>query len=554
MRPGGCTWLVPIALAGALAGCSGIVGGGGQGSTTPSGAGGGAGAGGGSGLVSGDCTKLPPVPRRLWRLSPQQYGKAVKDLLGLATAPTLSNNGGTSEYAFFSDDAAGIDANLQYSIYQATDAVMTQITPRLPQLAACTTGEAETACAQRFAQSFGARAFRRPLETTEVTALLAAYTEGRKQDFNAGISLMIQALLQSPSFLFRTELGPAQTAASAATTTLTPYEVATQLSFLFRDSIPDPALLAAAQDGSLATESGIAQQVDRLLALPEVKQNISRIVVDWFNVRQLFSKTKSDVFLAALPAADRDQPAIQNDLLTSAQRFVDDVLWSGSGALSGLLTSKRVFVNQRLATLYGFPFTGAADQFAAVEPPDGQRAGMLTQPAFIWALSDPETTSIVKRGRFVHDDIVCQDPAPSPGNLLDDPNIMAKLAMLPTEMDKSEYRMMTAQCKGCHSLIDPYARVLQNFGPAGQFRTTADGKPVDPTGDFSGPPIAAGSVTGPPAFAQTVVDKKLFGGCGVQKMASYVLGRMIRVAATCEVQEVHAKFDKTDGSVSSLFR
>src|SRR5262249_41300227 len=159
-----------------------------------------------------------------------------------------------------------------------------------------------------------------PLADAEVTALLAVYTEGKKQDFNTGISLMIQALLQSPSFLFRTELGtPGQDP-----TTLTPYEVATQLSYTFTDSTPDQPLLDAAKDGSLGKPGGIATQVDRLLGQDAVKDNITRVVVDWFNVQQLYAKTKDTTLLAAL-GANQDQKTVQDDLYTSAQSFVDDV-------------------------------------------------------------------------------------------------------------------------------------------------------------------------------------------------------------------------------------
>ena len=88
-----------------------------------------------------DCTPLDAIPRRLWRLSAMQYGNALKDVLGLDTAPVLSNNGGTSQYAFFSDDAASVDSNFQFSIFQTVEATMAQIAPQIPQLAACHDGE-----------------------------------------------------------------------------------------------------------------------------------------------------------------------------------------------------------------------------------------------------------------------------------------------------------------------------------------------------------------------------------------------------------------------------
>jgi len=502
-----------------------------------------------------NCTQLDAIPRRLWRLSAMQYGNALKDLLNLDAAPVLSNNGGTAQYAFFSDDAASVDANFQFSIFQTVEATMAQIAPQIPQMAVCNAGENQVACATRFAQSFGARAFRRPLGDDEVAALMGPFNEGVTTDFNTGISLMIEALLQSPSFLFRTELGPPDAVGGADATTLTPYETASQLSFLFKDSIPDEPLMQAAANGSLATDQGISQQVDRLLALPDVKSNLNRIVGEWFNIRQVFSTTKADSYFAALSPDQAFQPDIQGDLYASAQLLIDNVLWTGSRHITDLIITPKVYVNQRLATLYGFPFTGDPDVFTPVTPPDASiRAGLLTYPDVLWGLSNPTNTSIVKRGRFVHDDMICEDPAPSPGNLLSQPDIIALLATLPTEIDKSDYRLSHDPCRSCHSLIDPYARVLESFGAAGDYRTIADDVPVDPTADFTNTPLATPSITGAPAFAHKVNDKKLFSQCAVQKMSSYALGRMIRVNQTCQTMDLHDQFEQTDGSITSLFK
>jgi hypothetical protein len=502
-----------------------------------------------------DCTQLDAIPRRLWRLSAMQYGNAVKDLLGLDAPPVLSNNGGTSQYAFFSDDAASVDSNFQFSIFQTVEATMMQIAPQLPQMAGCKDGEDKAACATRFAQSFGARAFRRPLGDDEVAALMGPFNEGVAQDFDTGIGLMVEALLQSPSFIFRTELGPPEAAGSPDATTLTPYETASQLSFLFRDSIPDAPLMQAAASGGLATDKGIAQQVDRLLTLPEVQANLNRIVGEWFNIRQVFSTIKADTYFSALPPEQAIQSDIQNDLYFSAQLAISETLWSGSRRITDLITSQKVYVNQRLASLYGFPFTGDPNAFVSVTPPDASlRAGLLTHPDVLWGLSNPTNTSIVKRGRFVHDDIICENPAPSPGALLSRPDIIELLATLPTELDKSNYRLTHDPCQSCHSLIDPYARVLESFGAAGDYRTVADDVPVDPTADFTNSPLSTPSITGAPAFARKVNDKKLFTQCAVQKMSSYAIGRMIRVNETCQTLDLHDEFQQTDGSITSLFK
>jgi hypothetical protein len=568
------------------AGCSGQVGGttgtGGDGNpgsgggiVGPGSGGTGQGSGGtGGGIVTGGggastaCAPLAAVSRRLWRLSATQYANAARDLLTLTTIPTVdTSTDGTAAAAFFSDVTKTVQPGFEYSLYQTAENILTQIAPRIPAITTtsggCTTGQAPTACAMAFAQTFGLKAFRRPLDTTEVANLMNVYTVGAMQDFNTGISLMIEALLLSPSFIYRSELGPSTLVADASgnypNTTLTPYEVATQLGFLLVNSTPDQMLLTAAASTSatvgLNTAAGIAAQVTRLLGTPTAKANLTNITVDWFNLRQMFIKTKDVSFLSTLPTADQmDQSGIENDLLTSAQMFIADV-YSSTGKITDLLTSQKMFVNQRLATLYGLTYAGttAAPFAAATWSPSQNRSGLLTQPSFLWALSDPSKTSIVKRGKYIHDDIVCQDPGPEPPTSLG-AAIAAAQMMFPDETSLSNHRITTQPCQGCHQDIDPYSRTLQNFGPIGDYRTMADGLTVDPTGTFlPTSPLGAQTVTGAPAMMKALINSKVFTGCAVQKMVSYTLGDMIRTNNTCELQTIRTQFDQSDGTLTSLF-
>lgn len=550
-----------------LAGCVGSVGpemasrgaGGDNGGT---GNGSGSGAVGGGGGTTAPCTALPSIPRRIWRLSSQQYANATRDLLGLSAAPTLSQTttDGSSAYAFINGADLTVQPGYLFGgLYQTAENIIAQIAPRLTAIAACNNGEAPAACATRFAQRFGAKVFRRPLEAAEITNLIKVYTQGATQDFNTGISLMIEALILSPSFIYRTELGPSTLTADASghfpDTTLTPYEVATQLGFLFLDSTPDEALLAAAADNSLATNDGIASQISRLLALPETAASLTGVVINWFNVGQLVDKANKDTtLLGALAPADQDQTVLVGDLLTSAQRFVSDVLFTAGGKVTDLVTSPKVFVNQRLATLYGLPFTGTGAGFSAATFPATQaRAGILTQPAFLWAASDPAANSIVKRGKFIHDDVVCQDPLPPPIDLTT-PTALAVIAMGDSEITKSDARMSpSVVCSACHSQMDPYSRVLQNFGPVGNYRTVDEvGRSVVASVTFKVGPLSPMTIDGAPALAQGLESTKVLAGCAVQKMSSYAIGDVIRVYNTCELQTLRAEFDQSDGTIGSL--
>ena len=113
---------------------------------------------------------------------------------------------------------------------------------------------------------------------------------------------------------------------------------------------------------------------------------------------------------------------------------------------------------------------------------------------------------------------------------------------------------MTYQpCKSCHSQMDPYSRVLQNFGPIGNYRTTDEaGRPIDPTTTFvPNSPLAGTMVTGAPAFAQAMVQSGKFDGCSVQQVASYAIGSTIPLYDTCEIDALRSQ---TDGTVKSLVK
>jgi hypothetical protein len=537
-------------------------------------------AGSGAGGATAQCTPMGAIPRRVWRLSVEQWGAAVKDLLGLTTAPVLASRGGEAAYAFFSDVSLGVDPDFQFALYQSSqNDVLPAIMSKITTMAPCTgtTTAAQRTCAMTFVQNLAAKGFRRPLATAELTDLMAVYDAGAGTgttvDYPTGISLLVQAVITAPSFIYRTELGPTTLAADASgnypDTTLNPYEIASQLGFLFLGSLPDAALTAAAADGSIATSTGLSAQIDRLLALPAARANLVNIMVDWFNVRQMFDKQNKDTsLLSVLATADQDQGALTTDLYTATQQFVNDVLWTSNGTINDLVTSQKVYLNKRLATLYpGATFSGTAPtsntNFVAGTWPASQgRSGILTLPSFLWSASDPAKTSIVKRGKFIHDDVVCQDVLPPPIDLstpqamnviaCKSPDGTTSLSPCDSEILQSDARMMYAPCKTCHAMMDPYARVIQNFGPIGNFRTVDEAnRSIDPSVTFTAGPLAPQMISGSVAFGQALASSGVIRDCSVQKIASYAVGSMIRVYDTCEVNDIRAQ---TDGTIGSLFK
>jgi len=464
-----------------------------------------------------------------------------------------------------------------FDMFQQSQTVLTQIDPVVTTtLAPCTgtSSSAQATCATNFVTTLATKAYRRPLDSTEVPNLMKVYATGAMTDYKTGIEAMIQAIILSTSFIYRTELGPPTLTADASgnypNTTLTPYEVASQLSFTLLGSIPDAALTAAAADGSLGSAAGISTQIDRLFGLPAVQANLTNVILSWFNVNQMFAKVKDTSLLSSLSSSEQNQTAIETDLLTSTQNWVNSIIWNGSGKIADLMTSNTVYVNQRLATLYpGLTYAGGKaptsdSTFVQATWPSAQgRSGVLTQPAYLWAASDPSLTSIVKRGKGIHDSIVCADPLPGPIDLTTpsalnviackSPDGTQTLSTCDSEVLQSDARMSFAPCKNCHAHMDPYSRVLLNFGPIGNYRTVDEaGRAIDPTVTFAnGTPFAGQTITGAQAYAQVMVSTGTFDGCSVQQMTSYAMGEAIGTYDTCELNTLRGQ---SDGTLKGLFK
>jgi hypothetical protein len=497
------------------------------------------------------CTAAPPiVPQRLWRLSNAQYSNAVRDLLGIPTGPTVTG-GGESLFSFFSADTETVSDALAFSYAQAAEDAAAKSDPRA--LAPCAAVRMVDACAGEFIPKFLSRAFRRPATPAEIAAMTGVYQAGAPDGYDAAIRLVIEATLQSPSFVYRTEIGQASTPGRA---NLTSYEVASELSFLFLDSGPDDALWSAASSHELEIPEGVSKQVDRLLAVPAVQANLTRVVVDWLGARQVISKSKTD------PRWNDD---VKNDLITESRLFLHDLLWKTSGAIGDLWTSPRTFLNSRLATLYGVSATGATTtDFVPFTFPPGQRAGILTQGSIMATHADVEETSVVLRGKFVRNDVLCLTALPPPPGVASRPDIVAALAAAKTQRAKAEYRASNMLCNSCHGGLDPLGLTFEEYDPVGRYRTEANGQAVDAAAtfdpaNFDDDPALSGRIDGASALAGRIASEGTFAtACAVQKLTSYSIGRWTlrsgSDAESCQLQAIGAALASDRATIPALIR
>ena len=115
------------------------------------------------------------------------------------------------------------------------------VTTQLSTIATCTTTDAT--CRKQFITSFGKRAFRAPLSDVRVPPTRQLFMA--ESSFADGAEAVIGAMLQSPYFLYRSELA-CRSAQARAAGDVDAARGGDQPRYLLTGSMPDDTLLAAA--------------------------------------------------------------------------------------------------------------------------------------------------------------------------------------------------------------------------------------------------------------------------------------------------------------------
>lgn len=412
-----------------------------------------------------------------------------------------------------------------------------------------TASKGEDACAQAFAKSFGRRAFRRPTTAQDEQQLLAAYAAGRTDgSYAEGIEVMVRAALQSPNFLYRLELTPASDA-SAKRIPLSQFELASRLSYLTWGSAPDDALLDVAAKGGLASKDQVAAKARELLATPKARGAISSFFEQWTSTRRLGITTKNNTLF---PSFSTD---LRNAMAKELPAFIDDVLWKGDGLLSTLLTAPVAYVSGPLAQLYGVSAPPANSDGSPVKvtlPANQQRAGLLTQAAFLSVQGHPDQTSPVLRGKFVRAMLLCQPPSPPPADVD---------ISLPTVDEGATARIRFAahesaggSCKGCHMAMDPIGLAFEHYDAIGQYRDQDNGQPLDVSGEVLGAPDTSlsGAFNGPAELAAKLASSQQVRACMATQFFRFASGRTEADADACSLATMQRAFDAANGGIIDL--
>jgi hypothetical protein len=496
-------------------------------------------ADGGSGAV-GDDSEPPAVgdPRspdgvgfstRFPKLSNRQWESTVQALFYLDAPPNLAKDftqepldkpyetlaaaeqtiGGDS-WARYQSAAEKLAASIV-----ADDAKLTKIAPANADVAART---------RTFVANFGKRAYRRPLRSEEQSAYEALFRRGPElvggDAFKAGVLLVVEAMLQSPHFLYRVE--SSSEANGEGKVALSGYEIATRLSYALWNDMPSDALLAAAQAGELDTRAGVARWAEMMLQDPRARDVLLSFHEQTFQTASYGTQDKE-------PSLGFDADALAPLLKEEAKRFFEYVLVDKGAGIAALLTEPVAFVNAATAPFYGLSgVTGSALQQRALAAEE--RAGLLSQLGFLTKNATRNTSDPVHRGLLVLRKVLCDEPDPPP-----------MMFSLPTPMPglttREVYERATACGKGCHdTMINPPGFAFEVFDAVGKTRSMEANKPIDASGTITlregftleekqTSPKSQLSFDGPVELMQKLAALPRVHECYARNWMSYVLAR-----------------------------
>ncbi len=392
------------------------------------------------------------------------------------------------------------------------------------------------ACAQATVKALGDRAWRRPLEATEVESLMGLYVDAVVDGASPreALGLPLQALLMAPRFLFKAELlrdGDA----------LDGYEIATRLSYFLWSTMPDAALFEAAAQGKLATTAGVAAEVQRMLASPKAEALVANFAGQWLYIRDVDNAIPDPWVFPEFDDTLRHAMAEEMRLFFRSFVFEDR-------SMIELLTATDTWVNRRLAEHYGLDDIPASDDTWRKQPVDAAgRRGVLTQAGLMTALSTPFRTSIVRRGKWVLGQLLCDEPRPPPPGVEGLVDMVTPGEAPKTLREKMELHKTEEHCKTCHQTMDAIGFGLETFDGIGMRRDRDNGFPIDDRGEIRGQ-----AFEGAIELAGIIAADPRLPACMVEKLMIYALGRGLESEDFPLLDRIGADFAARDYRFSAL--
>ena len=458
----------------------------------------------------------PPVLRRL---TYSQYVHSIDDLFGpglVLPGELEPDTRAAGLYAvgasLTSISALGVD-RYESAAYAIAEQVLADPARRAALVDCVPVSSADVECAREVLAALGERVWRRPPTDAELDSLVRlTTTAGTTLDsFDLGLSFGLAALLQSPYFLFRVELGEV---APSGGYRYTSAEMASRLSYFLWDGPPDETLLAAAERGELVTDAGLQAEVDRMLADERTHRGLRAFFGDMLHLDQLDSLTK-DPNLFVYMSSDLGPAAREQTL-----QDIDAIVLEADVDFRTFLTSSDTHIDRTLAALYDVPAPVREGFGLTTLPIAGGRRGYLGQASFLALQAHATSTSVTLRGLYLREVLLCQEMPSPPAGL--NTSIPAANDERPTMRDRVTQHLEDPSCAGCHQLMDPIGLGFEHFDGVGRWRDTESGHPIDTSGSVDGDEFVDAWGLG-----QVVADHLSFAPCVSDTLLRSAVGRTL---------------------------
>jgi uncharacterized protein DUF1592/uncharacterized protein DUF1588/uncharacterized protein DUF1595/uncharacterized protein DUF1585/uncharacterized protein DUF1587 len=486
----------------------------------------------------------PSIADRFPRLSHAQWEATVQDLFHLPAPAGLSATFQPDpQLGRFDNNIArlGMSAGLWRDYQRAAETLAERVvtdstlyTQLVPDPSAVDPRE--------FVASFGLRAFRRPLKDAEVDRYAQLFTDApavfpQNDATSAGVRMVVQAMLQSPFFLYRSELS---TVVKGGGIPLDGYEIASRMSYLFWNTMPDDELFAAAKAGKLDSADGVTAQAQRVLDDPRTAAQFRRFHFQAYSIAEYGDLDKDKT---AFPNWRKDVGVMMEE---ETLRFLDGVV-SNNGGVADLLLSNKAYVNADLAKIYGLTGT-FGDDFREVELDPATRAGLLTRAGFLArnaTLTDPDP---IHRGVFINRQIICREIHAPPAI----PPVLDKHGN--TNREKIDSVTGVGTCgEACHHvIINPIGFAFEEYDAVGALRTTDNGFPIDSADSYTF--LSGNTITYANAveLSQALAASPEVHNCYATNLLEFMLGRDLTPIDTAVVGKMTDRSLKEQMSIKQL--
>lgn len=489
-----------------------------------------------------------PAGRAIRLLTRHEYRNTIQDLFKLSISLTTNFPQESRIHGFTNNaDTAFVTARHLDVYYAAAAKVAEQVTnaqnfnSSIVENGLGCGSNAE--CVSRFVDVFGTKIFRRPLTAEEKANYMAFFQDGitdfnHTDHFRQSIRQGLMALLMSPHFLYRSEMGVQQ----GDVYQLTQWEIATLLAYTFTGSTPDDLLLDAARNNQLGSKADWKREAERLLATERGRAQMAHFAAEWWDADSEMVGSKDE---ALYPGYG---PNIVQSMVGELKNFFVHVAFDSSGAFEELFLADYTLVNDELSRYYGLGGqAGSGYQMVTTE----QRGGVLTLGAIMASNSSTQETSPVKRGIFVREQLLCDELPPIPRNI----NIAAP-DLDPTKPVRERFTAHSENevCWNCHQFIDDIGYSLEHFDASGRFREDENGLAIRTDGLVSA--IDSSDDTRMIAdrhdLARILADADSTKACMARQYYRYVTGYSETQADSCALNNLNKLFSDSGFDIQSL--